>query len=216
MDRRQFMAGGCACALPAAAAAAVLPVPASGKIGFEVLRNGDRIGEHHLSFSGSGGDIDVAIEVGLLVKMMGIGVFSYAAHAVESWRGGAFQSLRSQVNDNGTQLQVRADRTKNGYSVESTRVPLYTAPPNMLPLTYWNKQMLNGTILNIQTGHTDVVTVTPGVWNSLPTAEGGNILARRYDITGKLHLSVWYDQSNAWSGLEFHVKGDEAYRKITA
>ena len=148
--------------------------------------------------------------------MMGIGVFSYAAHAVESWRGGAFQSLRSQVNDNGTQLQVRADRTKNGYSVESTRVPLYTAPPNMLPLTYWNKQMLNGTILNIQTGHTDVVTVTPGVWNSLPTAEGGNILARRYDITGKLHLSVWYDQSNAWSGLEFHVKGDEAYRKITA
>ncbi len=212
------MAGGCACALPVAAqAAAALPVPASGKMGFEVLRNGDKIGEQHLTFSGSGGgDVDLTIEGALLVKVMGIGVFNYAVHAVESWRGGVFQSLRSQVNDNGNQLQVRADRSQKGYSVEGTHVPLYTAPPNMLPLTYWNKQMLNGTILNIQTAHTDTITVTPGAWNSLPTAEGGSIVARRYDITGKLHLSVWYDQNNVWSGLEFHVKGDEVYRKITA
>ena len=214
MDRRQFVLGSAVCALPAAAAA--LPVPASGKMAFEVLRNGAKIGEHHLSFSGAGGDIDVTIDVALLVTMMGIGVFSYAVHALESWRGGVLQSLHSQVNDNGNQLQVKAERAANGYAVQGTHVPLYTAPPNMLPLTYWNKQMLDGTILNIQTAHTDKITVARNGWNALPTAEGGSIVAQRFDITGKLHLSVWYDQNNTWSGVEFHVKGDETYRKITA
>ncbi len=215
MDRRQFVLGGAICALPIAAAAD-LPVPAGGKMAFEVLRNGDKIGEHHLSFSGVGGDIDVTIDVALLVTIMGIGVFSYAAHGLESWRGGVFQSLQSRVNDNGNQLQVKAERTAGGYAVEGTHVPLYTAPPNMLPLTYWNKQMLDGTILNIQTAHTDKITVTRNGWNALPTAEGGSIVAQRFDITGKLHLSVWYDQNNTWSSTEFHVKGDETYRKITA
>ena len=212
MDRRLFVLGGCAGAVPAAAAA--LPVPPSRAMAFVVLRNGTKIGEHHLSFSGAGGDVDVAINAAFLVKMMGVGIFSYALQATESWRGGVFQSLRSAVNDNGSRLQVTADRIAGGYSVQGTHVPRYTAPPNTLPLTYWNKQMLNGLMLNIQTAHSDVVTVTPGGWNSLPTAEGGTLVARRYDVSGKLHFSVWYDAAQNWSGLLFHINGQETYQKI--
>jgi hypothetical protein len=39
-------------------------------------------------------------------------------------------------------------------------------------------------------------------------------LAQRFDVTGKLQLSVWYDAANRWSGLEFQKSGDISYRKI--
>ena len=215
IDRRQFIGGAGAALWPiGAGATAALPVPPDGKIGFKVLRNGAPIGEHHLSFSGSGGDVDIAIEADLLVKFAGIAVFSFAARGTEHWRGGVFQGIDSYVNDNGNHLEVHASRAGDGYQVMGTHVPRYTAPADLLPLTYWNRQMMYGTILNIQTAHSYKVPVNSPGWNSLPTADGGSIVAQRFDLSGRLHLSVWYDKDDAWSGLEFHVHGDETYQKM--
>jgi hypothetical protein len=74
--------------------------------------------------------------------------------------------------------------------------------------------MLNATILNVQTGHCYKVNVASPGWNELPTASGGKILAQRFDLTGKLDLSVWYDQEGSWSGLEFQKSGDITYQKM--
>jgi hypothetical protein len=214
MQRRQFLLS---------AAAYALPIPKGNDIAFDVLRNGSSIGQHHLSFSQTGDTLNVNIAIELLVKFAGITLFHYALQGVERWQGGTFQSLDSSVNYNGDRLQVHAEKTAAGYAVvginhdnPAKNMPEYTAPPDTLPLTYWNKAMLNGTILNIQTAHCYKVTVTPAGWNALPDASGGTITAQRYNLTGKLDLSVWYDQQNAWSGLEFQKSGDIAYRKITA
>jgi len=223
MDRRQFIAGSGVLFLARPAFADALPVPPGNEIGFKVLRNGTPIGEHHLNFTTSGDTLAVAVNVALQVKFAGITVFRYALQATETWQGGVFQSLQSTINDNGTSLEVQAQKTADGYLVQGINhtnpaksYPQYTAPPNTIPLTYWNKQMLNGTILNIQTAHSYPAVVSSPGWNSLPTAEGGTIVAQRFDLSGKLHLSVWYDKNNAWSGLEFHVNGDETYQKFTA
>jgi len=216
IDRRQLLWGAGAACVAGPALAAGLPVPAAREIGFKVLRNGSVIGEHHLKFSGDDDDLTVEINVALLVTLAGIPVFRYNGAATERWSGGIFSSLDSKVNDNGNQLAVTARKIDAGYDVQGTHVPRYTCPPNTMPLTYWNKAMLNGTILNIQTAHSYPATVTSPGWNNLPTAGGGTVLAQRFDVTGKLHLSVWYDQMNQWSGLEFHVSGDETYQKIVA
>ncbi|MDE8346542.1 MAG: DUF6134 family protein [Acidocella sp.] len=215
IDRRGFLTSVAAASVAVPAMADTLPVPPGGKIGFRVLRNGTPIGEHHLTFTQNGDDLAVAISIALLVKFAGIPVFRYALNATERWSGGVFQSLESQVNDNGTQLMVHAEKTAAGYAVQGTKVAPYTAPANTMPLTYWNEALFKGTILNLQTAHSYPAIVTPAGWNSLPTAEGGHIVAQRFNVTGKLHLSVWYDQNNQWSGLEFHVSGDERYEKIT-
>jgi hypothetical protein len=73
--------------------------------------------------------------------------------------------------------------------------------------------MLNGTILNIQTAHCYPVKVVSPGWDKLPTATGGTIIAQRFDVSGKLNLTVWYDQNNAWSSLEFQRSGDITYQK---
>ncbi|HQT64543.1 MAG: hypothetical protein B7Z75_03130 [Acidocella sp. 20-57-95] len=214
MDRRRFLLS---------AAAFALPIPANNSLAFKVLRNGAPIGEHHLNFTQTGDDLAVDINIGLVVTIASIPVFRYSLKAVEKWSGGVFQSLHSMINDNGTNLEVQAAKSADGYTVTGINhtdpdksYPTYTAPPNTMPLTYWNKNMLNGTILNIQTAHSYPAIVNSPGWNKLPTAEGGFIVAQRFDVTGKLHLSVWYDQNETWSGLEFHVNGDESYQKITS
>jgi hypothetical protein len=213
MDRRSFLLGAAAFAMPV--------IPSGNSESFKVLRNGVVIGEHHLAFSGTAANPIVDINVALLVKFAGIPVYRYALTARETWEGGGFSKLHSAINNNGTQLEVEAHKVDAGYLVTGTNHsnpakswPQYTAPPDTLPLTYWNKQMLKGNILNIQTAHDYRVNVVSPGWNALPTADGGTITAQRFDLTGKLRLSVWYDQKDAWSGLAFSINGNETYQKV--
>ncbi len=218
LERRGFLAGAAALAAVRPAAAAPLPVPPGGEMRFKVLRNGSPIGEHHLKFTQTGDDLQVDINADLLVTLAGIPVFHYRANAVERWSGGQFTQLDSQVNHNGTQLSVHASQIPGGFAVQSTKAGdyQYTGNPPLLPLTYWNKAMLQAMILNVETGRHYPATVNSPGWNKLPTVEGGFIVAQRFDVTGKLHLSVWYDQYSQWSGLEFHVDGDETFQKYTS
>lgn len=218
IERRGFMAGlaGLAAAGPAAAA---LPasVPPGGEMRFKVLRNNAPIGEHHMVFTRRGDDLNVAINADFLVRVAGIPVFRYQAAATESWSGGAFTGLESKVNHNGKLFSVRASRTTGGYAVQSTKTGnyQYTGVPSLLPLTYWNKQLLTAMLLNVETGqHYPAISHSPG-WNHVPTAEGGTILAQRFDLTGRLHLSLWYDQQDQWASMAFHINGEERYLKYT-
>jgi hypothetical protein len=216
MNRRLFLLSTGATAFARPTLAAPLPVPPSGRIGFKVLRNGTPIGEHHLIFTQDGDTLRVHINAAFLVRIAGIPVFRYTAVATEIWSGGVFQGVESRVNDGGKHLQVHAERVTDGYAISGTHVPRYIGPADTLPLTYWNKAMWNGMILNIQTAHSYPAIVHSPGWNRLPTADGGTVVAQRFDVTGKLHLSVWYDQHEQWSGLAFHVDGYETYEKLPA
>jgi hypothetical protein len=204
MDRRSFLLN---------ASAYSLPIPRGGNLHFRVLRNGSPIGDHFMQFSASGNSLSISTVGNLLVTFAGIPVFRYAVRAVEYWENGVFQRLDSAVDFNGSPLQVHAERIAGGYTVEGTHVPRYVAPPNLMPLTYWNKAMINGTILNIQTAHCYPVKVNSPGWNILSTANDGTITAQRFDLTGRLRLSIWYDQNNSWSGLQFQKNGDISYQK---
>lgn len=222
MQRRDLVlgaVGGAAGVLLARpAAAAVLPVPAAGQLSFKVLRSGTPIGEHHVTFTQTGGQLRVDTNSVLVMKMAGIPIYHYTVKASEYWSDGAFSGLDSQVNQNGTLLSVHAAPIAGGFAVQSTKAGNYnyTGQPAMMPLTYWNKAMLAAMILNIETGrHYPAIVNSPG-WNDLPTAEGGVLLAQRFDVTGKLHLSVWYDQYGQWAGLQFRADGLVSLEKFVS
>lgn len=202
--------------LPVPALAALPPLPAAGEIGFKVFHSGTPIGEHHLKFTRTGDDLQVDIHATAVVRIAGIAVFRYACDATEYWSGGAFSGLDSKVNHNGTPLEVHARPIAGGFAIQSTEAGnyQYTGQPPMLPLTYWNKAMLQAMILNIETGHHYPAFVKCPGWNYLSTAEGGRLVAQRFDVTGKLHLSVWYGQTEEWDGLSFYMAGLVSYQKI--
>ncbi len=204
MDRRSFLLS---------ASAYTLPIPSGDQMHFKVLRNGAAVGDHNIDFNQTGDDLTVSINASLLVTLAMIPIFRYSLKATERWSNGIFQTVDSAVDFNGSPLEVHAERTADGYNVRGTHVPSYLAPLNTLPLTYWNKAMIQGTILNIQTAHSYPVTVHSPGWNEVPTANAGPIVAQRFDLAGKLRMSIWYDRNNAWSRLEFQKNGDISYEK---
>lgn len=171
-----------------------------------------------MQFTQNENRLTVESRADLVVRIAGIPIFHYRADIVEHWQDGAFYHLESRVNHNGEKLAVLADKIPGGFAVESTKAGnySYTGPLGMLPMTYWNKAMLKAMILNVETGHHYPAIVQSPGWNWLTTVEGGKILAQRFDVTGHLHFSVWYDQTGQWAGLEFHVDGHERFQKYAS
>ena len=102
--------GATASSLPVSAAPAD-SVPASGRLSFDVIRNGKDIGDYVVSFRGSGNDLDVSLSTDVMVKLPVIGVSAYRfkQQSTETWRGGKLAGLlneaRSAVTVNSTAAQ---------------------------------------------------------------------------------------------------------------
>jgi hypothetical protein len=201
--------------LAAGAANAALPVPPGGRIGFRMLRNGDVIGSHTLTFTSQGDTLAVAVEIDILVKFVGIPVYRYSHRATERWAGGQFAGIESRTDRDGSPRQMRAIRAPEGVVVEGTKAGRYIAPPVALPTTYWNRAMLNPQLINSEDGQLMGVTVVPGAMEQVPLASGGTIAARHYRMGGELQLEIWYDAAGQWAHLEFTKDGSTIiYEKL--
>lgn len=219
IKRRGFLTGAATFIAPLAAKASALPAtPPSGELHFKIFRNGTPIGEQFMNFTQIDNKLVVDSKADMVVRIAGIPVFRYQAEVVEHWVDGNFHQLESRVNHNGEKLLVTANPIPDGFAIESTKAGdyQYTGSPAMMPMTYWNKAMLESMILNVETGHHYPATVNSPGWNWLETVEGGKILAQRFDVTGHLHFSVWYDQTGQWAGLAFQVLGQEMFQKYAA
>lgn len=196
------------------AAALALPVPRDDLLVFDVYRNGSKIGEQRLRFRRIGTRLRVDNHVDLHVVLLGIRVFHYSAHIVEHWESNTFRKATSAVNDDGTKINLLVERVADGIAISGNRRSRYVAPANALPLTYWNKAMLDGPMINMQTGHTDTPDVTKKGWFRLPAEPSGMVTAEEFRLTGPIRLAVYYNRANTWSGLAFHHEGHITYRPV--
>lgn len=203
-----------AAALAAPARSAALPVPKSDHLVFDVYRNGSRIGQHKVSFHRDGPALRVESHLELHVSVVGIRLFHYKGRFVEHWHDGTFRSATSDIDDDGTKHVVNVKRVAQGVAISGNHIKSYVAPADALPLTYWNKQVLSGPMINLLTGHTDRPTVTKKGWFKWPAVPSGDVIAREYKLTGSLKLAVYYDRAGTWSGLSFHHRGHITYRPV--
>jgi hypothetical protein len=197
------------------AAFAALPVPASGQIGFRIMRNGGEIGSHRLGFDRQGDRLVVSIAIDIQVKMLGLAVFHYSHRATETWQGDQFIGIQSRTDKDGTPLQMRALRGPEGVVVEGSEAKRAIAPEGALPTTYWNRAMLGPVVINSEDGRLMRVTVTEGQVETVPLANGQGMPARHYSIGGQLQIQIWYDAQDQWAHLTF-VKSDSTiiYQKL--
>lgn len=214
--RRGVLIGGGACALlsggliASAAVAAVLPVPPSGRLGFDIMRKGTRLGSHTLAFTTQANRLTVQSEVSLIYKLLGITLYHYKHHCIEIWDGGQVVAIDSRTDDNGTPFQLSARRETGGLVVNATGTPRYTAPANALPASHWNQRELDGPWINTQNGKLLRPHVTPGSEETIPAAGGRSLTARRFDLSGEVQMAMWYDRLG-WAGLSFD-RGGSAIR----
>ena len=186
-------------------ASALVPIlPADGQLNFTVLRDGDEIGSHRISFSQQGEQLKIAINTDITVKLpfVGIEVYRFVHQGEETWRNNRLVALDSKTNDDGTdhvlavmvsddQLLITGDGEKS------------TARANIIPASLWHRDIVaGGTILNTLTGRQMEVSISDLGADDI-TAYGQPVKVHHYSITGELQREVWYDSKGVLMQVKF-------------
>jgi hypothetical protein len=159
---------------PAAFSAA--PPPA-GRLAFDVTRKGADIGDHVFTFTGAGGDFDVAVatDIAVRVPLIRAKVYSYEQQSSEQWRHGQLVHLVSKTDNDGKAEAVNA------------------AVDHLLPGSLWSADTVRATqLVNTIDGKTMRVQVAD-LGPEKIEAGGRAIETRHYRIAGDLDRDVWYD-----------------------
>ncbi len=204
IGRRSLLAS--AAGLLAIPRAGALPVPATNRLEFRILRKGSLIGTHALRFTGAGRDLTVEVTADIAIGLGPIAFFRYRHRATERWQDGRVVSVDAETNDNGTIERMTARRDGASLVAEGSKAPRYTAPPNASPATHWNRRMLEGPLINTQDGQLMRPSVTVVGSGEVPTAEGGKLRADHVTLRGDADLDTWYDATPTWVGLRFTAK----------
>jgi hypothetical protein len=183
-------------------------------ITFAVIRNGENVGRHTLTFNQKGESQVVTIDSDITVRAMGLVAYRYIHHGNEVWAGEQLQSLQASTEDNGRKFSVfaqhvgshlRVERTTAGpvaaAAVDGFQAPdtmRETLPASLMPTSQWNiRQVKQTQLLNTQYGTVAKVKVVPGGREQIRTSTR-SIEATRYTYSGDLRMDLWYDDRGRW------------------
>lgn len=164
-------------AAPGAMAAPQASVPPSGRLTFDVIRNGRDIGDYVVSFRGKGNDltINVATDVSVKVPVIGVSAYRFKQDSTETWRGGRLAGLTSRTDDNGKRHDISVGTT------------------SLIPASLWNADLLHsGQVLNTIDGSTDAIRVRKLGAEAVSTGQG-QVSADHYAVRGGLDRDLWYE-----------------------
>lgn len=197
LPRRALLTGGLL--LPFLGTAALA---APRALTFAVFRNGAKIGEHHVAFSGDDAALIATTDAVMTVKIGPVPVFKYRHHAVEKRVDGVFASLVTATDSNGKAERVSAEKA-GGVIRISCPSGQVTAPANANPLNHWNSQIFAGPMFNPQTG-------------KMVKATARRVEAGHWQIRGEVEIDDWYDASGAWQALKGKLDDGSAveYRRV--
>jgi len=180
---------------------AFAPLPAGAQEAghrFAVLRNGEPIGTHTVTFEQRDGERVAISEFLVLPKVMGVVVYRYEHRYAEATREGRFLRVASRLNRQGRIVEVRAEAAADGVTVQGPDGTL-RLPRDAAPLSWWEPQRFGRVpLFGTTTGQPMRVAFerTP-----LP-ASGGRVLVR-----GELEVELRYDGAGRWAG--FATKGED-------
>jgi hypothetical protein len=184
LSRRAIVAGGLILPLMPSLARA-----APGSLAFAVYRNGNHIGEHHVSFAGDGAGFTATTDAVMTVKIGPVPVFKYHHHAVERHADGmVFTALVASTSSNGKEERVEAERTGGGVRVDCTYGKT-TLSADANPMNHWNREIFaGGPLFNPQTGKVVKVRIARPAPNHVT-------------IRGEAEIDDYYDDAGTWQSL---------------
>jgi hypothetical protein len=187
-------------------AATLDPVRLYGsEIRFDVLRDGDKVGDHVVRFARDRDALFVHVSFDLVVRILGFTVYGYNYVSRSLWRGGRLVKLEARTDDDGAENWVRARANGDGLEVDGP-AGRFVAPANVFPTNHWNSAVLKSdVVLNTLTGKLNRVAIVD-MGDASTQAAGGKRAARHFKYTGELETEVWYDARGRWVKLRFQAE----------
>ena len=201
--------------------AAILPKPATAiqedrfdplalygdRLTFDVWRDGDRVGEHRVSFRRDGEDLLVETQFGIEISFLVFKAYSFDYSSSARWHDGRLKSLRAVTDDDGSRREIRVEAD---VAMQSLRLHDGTAwrdvPLGTFPTNHWHAGVLHGNrVINTLTGQVNEVEILRLGEEQVETANG-EVSATRYAYSGDLETEVWYDERGRWVKMRFRAK----------
>lgn len=197
VGRRELILGGMGLALVPSAALAV-----PSRLAFQVFRNGSKVGEHVVAFTGDDNARTATTNVVMTVKVGPVPVYKYKHQAIEKWVDGKFASVETTTNGNGKVTNVSA-RQMGTYVQINGPAGAVRGPANALPLSHWNQGNFGKPLFNQQEGKMLKVTCT-------------QVGTGHWQVRGEAQIDDFYDAAGNWSGLKGKLEdgSDMEYRRI--
>lgn len=194
-----------ALAVPGHAAA---PLPAeSGKAAYVVKRNGSPIGTLKIDFKRDGNRLVATSDYSIKVKLLAIVLYRYDKRMIETYEDGRLVAYETDIDDNGTELQVRVTRKDDALSIVHPKGTL-TAPFGLYPSTYWPPATVEQTRMIDSSDGVLMTVATTAVATEDLTIDGRTLRAKRYKMSGDAVRDLWYDaETGAW--LKMRLKGSD-------
>jgi hypothetical protein len=212
--RRFALALGLAVSVIASAQAATL-TPESAQTGtyvYQIMRDGDVVGEQRADFERRGTDLSVISDVRINVTLLGISVYDFTQRIEEKWSQGVLVELRSDADDDGNHRVVRltrnGERLVGSYDGKQRDLPGY-----LIPTTLWNSAAVgHSAVLDTVRGRERDTRVEDKGMEQL-TLPIGTIQARHYIFTGEFNREVWYNESGVLVAGQFEAKDGSIIRQ---
>ena len=135
------------------------------------------------------------------VKLGPVSLFRYKLRGREIWSDGRLGSAHVQTDNNGKQDYMRAVREGEALIVEGSKARRARAPRETSIATHWNISQLDGPMINPQNGSLMRFSVKSMGLSKLMDAKGSPRTARRFALSGKNPLELWYEDPGVWVGL---------------
>lgn len=172
---------------------------------FSVLRNGDAIGVHRVTFDRDGDRLVVDSRFEAQVKVLFIRAFEYLYQSKSVWRDGCMVELNATTDDNGDKSRVSA-RLDNGQLLIEGPSGALEGAAGLIPTDHWHSGVLTSErVLNTITGRVASIDIadlgeTQVIINGRPAS------ARHYVYSGDLNTEVWYDRNGRWVKMRFRAE----------
>ena len=178
---------------------------APSKLVYQVMRNGDPVGQHSLTFARNGDMTDVDISTRVAVKMAFITVYRFEHDGHETWRGNRLVALTSQTNDDGTRHQLKVATEGESLRIAADGKHM-TAPANILPASMWRPGVVQQSeLVNTLDGKRMQVSARDMGQDTVKAA-GHSTKAHHYKISGNIDRDVWFGPGDMLVRMQFAAK----------
>lgn len=172
------------------------------RVDYDILRNGEKVGDHQISFSRRGDTIVTETRARIEVPFLFLIGYRFDYQSTSVWDGNILTDLTARTNDDGDKSEVAILR-ENDELVVTGPTGTLTLDTALPPTEHWSLTFVQApAVLNTITGHVNHITTTK-LGSAFVPAASGIIRADRYRLDGDIRIETWYDPAGRWLGMRF-------------
>ena len=191
------------------------------KLGFDLYRDNQLIGQHIYLFNRNSQNLTVYNKINFEIKILGITLYKYFSEGQEKYIDGNFDSFSSTTNQNKKEKFSNIYKKENKFFIEGSSYKGET-PENFIIGTWWNHSIVkyktqisasSGRIIEQNVNFLGKETIE--INNNKYSALKFNFSSSDPSLSrGKeLNTNVWYDEKTLiWLKTNFKNDGDWEYR----